>query len=109
MFYGVVQGLLGDAVERLFNFEGYLWLPVERGLDPYAVACLEGGGLFFQGGDEALPLQGLRAQLEDEGAHLGHPRFCEGGGVVEGFGGAFGIVGQELAGGLDPKGDAVEG
>ena len=81
----------------------------ERGLDSYAVTRLNGGGLFFEGGHEPLFLQRLRAQLEDERPHLGHPRFGEGGGVVEGLGGAFGGVRQELAGRLDPEGDAVEG
>src|SRR5829696_1749591 len=109
VFDRVVQGFLNDAVQGLFDLQGCFRLPVQLGLDPYAVARLDGGCLFFEGGDQALLLQRFWPELEDQGSHLGHPGFGEGGGVIQGLGGAFWVVGQELTGRLDPERYAVEG
>src|ERR687897_2941986 len=75
VFDRVVQGFLGDAVQSLFDLQGCFRLPVQVGLDPYAVARLDGGCLFFEGGDQTLLLQRFGPELEDQGAHLGHPGF----------------------------------
>jgi hypothetical protein len=57
VFDRVVQGFLGDAVQSLFGLQGCFRLAVQFGLDPYAVTRLDGGRLFFEGGDQTFLLQ----------------------------------------------------
>jgi hypothetical protein len=68
---GVLQGLLGYAVEDLLRLRWHRGLRgrFEVNLDP--VPCPERRGLTAGRGDEAPGLQRLRPELEDERPHLG--------------------------------------
>ncbi|MDZ7726747.1 MAG: hypothetical protein U5Q44_00340 [Dehalococcoidia bacterium] len=83
MLDGVGERLLGDAVDGLLGFDGDIGLGAEIGVDGDLVAGARGGDLAFERGDEAVGLDGVGAQLEDEGAKLGEASLGEGEDVVQ--------------------------
>ncbi len=65
------MGLLGDAIERFLALRRYVGLLAKVGAHVDPVPGLYGRRPLLKRADEALGLQRLRPELEDEGAHLG--------------------------------------
>src|SRR5215212_12124050 len=106
---GVVEGLLGYAVDGLLDLRRGLRLVAESGLNLDLVACPQSRRLFLQRHHEPLGLQRLRPQLEDQGSHLSQAGLRQGEGVVEGFGRLIRIALHQGARRLGAQGYAVEG
>src|SRR5258708_27143854 len=63
MLDGIVQGLLCDAVEFLFDLEPTARILAQVDLDPDIVACLQCPALLDQRPDQPLPPQRLTTPL----------------------------------------------
>src|SRR5918994_5360771 len=87
----VVQGLLGDAIDCLFYLQRRVWFGAKGHVDRKPVARLHQCRLFFQSSDQALGRQGLRAQLEDQGTHLGQARLGQREHVLQRLGDPVGV------------------
>ena len=104
----IVQGLLCDTVEFLFDLERQVGFVAQVGLDRNSVAGLECRGLLDERRDEPLGLQGLRTQLKDQRTHLGQPRLGQPKDIVQWLGYLAWVTVKERAGGMGPQRDAVE-
>src|SRR5215212_9708900 len=105
---GVVEGLLGYAVDGLLDLRRGLRLVAQDGLDLDLVACPQSRRLFLQRRHEPLTLQRLRPQLEDQGPHLGQAGLRQREDVLDRVGRPLWARLQQGSSGLGAQGYAVE-
>src|SRR5215472_13489734 len=80
----VVDGLLGDPVERALDVDRLIGFIADHALGGDAVPCPKRLELLVEGGDQALRLEQVRPQSEDPRAHLSRAVLGEAHDVVDG-------------------------